>query len=121
MVPPPLTAAEVLQPWTVTSADPVVVPEQPVPSTTLVTVYVAVAPGETSLVKGFCVIFGCVTPSDQVIVQGAVPANVTVRGAVCPEPAVMVPPPLTVAEALHDEKPVNVIMPGRLIPLLSGV
>src|SRR4051794_41698315 len=119
MVPPPLTVAEVLHPWTVTSADPVALPEQPVPSTTLMSVYVVVAPGETSLVKGFCVMFDCVTLSDQVIVHGPVPAKVTVTGAVCPEPPVMVPPPLTAAEALQDCKPVNVIIPGRLMPLLS--
>src|SRR5216684_9296210 len=71
--------------------------------------------------NGFCVIPDCDVPSDQVMLHGAVPVNVAVIPAVCPDPAVIVPPPLTLTEALHDGNPSNLIIPGRLIPLASGL
>jgi hypothetical protein len=53
IVPPPLTVTAALQDWTVTSADPLLLPTQPVASVTLLTVYVVVTVGATNRVNGF--------------------------------------------------------------------
>src|SRR5947209_808490 len=119
IVPPPLTVAEALHDCTVTLAVPPVVPAQPVASVTLLIVYVVVTVGATKRVKGFCVTFDSVTPSDHVTVHGAVPANVVMMCAVWPLPVVIVPPPLKVADALHDDCTVTYADP--LLPAVQPV
>ena len=80
--------------WTTTAAAPVAVPEQ-CASETAVTVYVAVAAGETDRLAGEAATPDWVTPSDQVTLHGPVP--VSAAWTPMEPPAQISPPPDTAA------------------------
>src|SRR5947209_7989986 len=112
--PVPLTVAVGLA-LTVTVAPPDEVPPQ-FASEIEVIVYVVVDKGETVREALVPLATFWLTPSDQLIANGAVPVSVAV--IVAEEPAQIVPPPLTVAVGLALT--VTVALPDELPPQFAS-